>query len=51
VVAAKLPGPAWWRISDGDTTIYVLGVLQALPRGAGLGHRLCWTTGWTGRSR
>jgi hypothetical protein len=33
VVAAKLPGPAWWRISDGDTTIYMLGVLQALPRG------------------
>ena len=32
VVSAKLPGPAWWRISDGDTTIYMLGVLQALPR-------------------
>jgi hypothetical protein len=45
VVAAKLPGPAWWRISDGDTTLYVLGVLQALPRGQGwdtsvLEHRL-----------
>jgi hypothetical protein len=45
VVAAKLPGPAWWRISDGDTTIYVLGVLQALPRGQAwdtsvLDHRL-----------
>jgi hypothetical protein len=33
VVSAKLPGPAWWRISDGDTTIYMLGVLQSLPRG------------------
>ncbi|KQY27564.1 polysaccharide biosynthesis protein GumN [Caulobacter sp. Root487D2Y] len=45
VVAAKLPGPAWWRISDGDTTIYMLGVLQALPRGQAwdtsvLDHRL-----------
>lgn len=45
VVAAKLPGPAWWRISDGDTTIYVLGVLQALPKGQAwdtsvLDHRL-----------
>lgn len=35
VVDAKLPGPAWWKISDGDTTIYVLGVLQAMPRGQG----------------
>jgi hypothetical protein len=35
IVDAKLPGPAWWRISDGDTTIYVLGVLQALPKGQG----------------
>ncbi|MFZ0267867.1 TraB/GumN family protein, partial [Caulobacter sp.] len=45
VVSAKLPGPAWWRISDGDTTIYMLGVLQALPRGQAwdtsvLDHRL-----------
>ncbi|WP_165190266.1 TraB/GumN family protein [Caulobacter soli] len=45
VVAAKLPGPAWWKISDGDTTIYMLGVLQALPQGQAwdtsvLDHRL-----------
>ncbi len=39
VVDAKLPGPAWWKISDGDTTIHVLGVLQAMPRGQG------WDTG------
>ncbi|SFK75535.1 TraB/GumN family protein [Caulobacter sp. UNC279MFTsu5.1] len=39
VVAAKLPGPAWWRISDGDTTIHMLGVLQALP------HGQAWDTG------
>ncbi len=45
VVAAKLPGPAWWKISDGDTTIYMLGVMQALPQGQAwdtsvLDHRL-----------
>jgi hypothetical protein len=39
VVAAKLSGPAWWRISDGDTTIYMLGVPQALPKGQ------AWDTG------
>lgn len=33
VVNAKLPGPAWWRVSDGDTTIYVLGTPSALPKG------------------
>lgn len=33
VVNAKLPGPAWWRISDGDTTIYMLGTLASLPKG------------------
>lgn len=33
VVTARLPGPAWWRVSDGDTTVYVLGVPDALPRG------------------
>ena len=31
VVNAKLPGPAWWRISDGDTTLYLLGTLHSLP--------------------
>ena len=33
VVSAKLPGPAWWRVSDGDTTIYIMGVPSALPKG------------------
>lgn len=33
VVNAKLPGPAWWRVSDGDTTIYVLGMPGSLPKG------------------
>jgi hypothetical protein len=45
VVSAKLPGPAWWRVSDGDTTIYVLGAPSALPKGMSwdtsvLDHRL-----------
>ena len=33
VVSAKLPGPAWWRVSDADTTIYILGTPAALPKG------------------
>jgi uncharacterized protein YbaP (TraB family) len=31
VVNARLPGPAWWKITDGDTTIYLLGTLHSLP--------------------
>lgn len=34
IVNAKLPGPAWWRISDADTTIYMLGTLASLPKGS-----------------
>ena len=26
VVNARTPGPAWWKVSDADTTVYVLGV-------------------------
>ena len=33
VVRATVPGPAWWRVSDGDTTVWVLGVPDALPKG------------------
>lgn len=33
VVSAKLPGPAWWRISDADTTVYILGTPGATPKG------------------
>lgn len=33
VVRGKLPGPAWWRVSDADTTVYVLGLPDALPKG------------------
>jgi hypothetical protein len=33
VVRGRLPGPAWWRVSDGDSTVYVLGIPDALPKG------------------
>lgn len=32
VVRGRLPGPAWWRVSDADTTVYVLGVPSLAPR-------------------
>lgn len=35
VVRGRLPGPAWWRVSDADTTVYVLGMPDALPKGMG----------------
>lgn len=33
VVKGRLPGPAWWKVSDGDTTVYILGTPDALPKG------------------
>ncbi len=33
VVDGRQPGPAWWSVSDDDTTIFVLGAPRALPRG------------------
>ena len=34
VVNARLPGPAWWRVSDADSTVYILGGPEAaLPAG------------------
>ncbi|MDG2527729.1 TraB/GumN family protein [Caulobacter endophyticus] len=33
VVNARLPGPAWWKVSDDDTTVYVLGVPSLTPSG------------------
>jgi len=32
VVRGRLPGPAWWRVSDGDSTVYVLGVPSLAPK-------------------
>lgn len=31
IVNARLPGPAWWKVSDGDTTVYVMGVPEFMP--------------------
>jgi uncharacterized protein YbaP (TraB family) len=31
VVNARLPGPAWWKVSDADSTVYVLGVPALVP--------------------
>lgn len=33
VVTARDPGPPWWRVSDADSTVYVLGVPAAAPKG------------------
>ncbi len=32
VVTGRLPGPAWWTVSDGDTTVYVLGAPTLAPK-------------------
>ncbi|MCR5877856.1 TraB/GumN family protein [Phenylobacterium sp. J367] len=32
VVVGRLPGPAWWTVSDGDTTVHVLGVPSLAPK-------------------
>ena len=32
VVTGRLPGPAWWRVSDADTTVYVLGAPSLAPK-------------------
>jgi hypothetical protein len=35
VVQARVGGPAWWRVEDGDTTVFILGVPDSpLPPGA-----------------
>lgn len=34
VVQAREPGPAWWKVSDADTTVYILGLAEdRLPGG------------------
>jgi uncharacterized protein YbaP (TraB family) len=32
VVTARLPGPAWWTVSNGATTVYVLGAPTLAPK-------------------
>jgi uncharacterized protein YbaP (TraB family) len=36
VVTARLPGPAWWTVSNGQTTVYVLGSPSLAPK------RMAW---------
>lgn len=38
VVTARLPGPAWWRVIKGDSTVYVLGAPSIAPK------RQAWNT-------
>ena len=33
VSPTRLPGPAWWRISNPTSSVYVLGVPGAIPKG------------------
>ena len=32
IVVGRLPGPAWWTVSDADTTVYVLGAPSLAPK-------------------
>jgi uncharacterized protein YbaP (TraB family) len=32
IVNARLPGPAWWKVTDADTTVYVLGIPAMVPK-------------------
>jgi uncharacterized protein YbaP (TraB family) len=38
IVNARLPGPAWWKVSDADTTVYVLGVPAMVPNKIEVDH-------------
>jgi len=33
VVHGHLPGPAWWKVSRGESKVFVLGIPGALPKG------------------
>jgi hypothetical protein len=40
VIQAREPGPAWWKVSDADTTVYILGVGEdPLPPGVSFDRR------------
>jgi hypothetical protein len=36
IVTAPLPGPAWWSVSQGNSTVWILSAPTALP------HRFAW---------
>ncbi len=44
VVQAKEPGPAWWVVKDGDSTVYILG----MPNG-GIPPKSTWDRRWLDR--
>ncbi len=33
IVTARQPGPAWWRVSNSTSVVYILGLPSALPKG------------------
>lgn len=33
IVNAKLPGPAWWKVSDADSTVYIMAIPAMSPKG------------------
>lgn len=40
VVTAREPGPAWWRVEDADTTVWILGVAEdGVPAGVSWDRR------------
>lgn len=40
VVVAKSPGPAWWKVSDDDSTVWILGIAdESLPGGVAWDRR------------
>ena len=39
VVTATRPGPAWWTVTRGDSTVWVLGIPEGLPK------RIAWDRG------
>jgi uncharacterized protein YbaP (TraB family) len=38
VVHGRLPGPAWWTVSKGESKVYILGIPGSLPKG------MAWNT-------
>lgn len=44
VVQAVERGPAWWRVKDGDTTVYILGVADD-----GIPADIAWDQTWVNR--
>ena len=43
VVQAKEPGPAWWVVTDGDSTVYILGMAGPIP------PKSAWDRRWLDR--